>query len=72
MERMKVYARARKPDGGVVRLKLGDAPRDGRDAALREARQEPAGGAAEPQGSSWWERWGFIRALQQSGYQRLF
>lgn len=75
---MKVYARARKPDGSLVRMSyLGEEEQAKAQAAAgtRAEGNDRADGelsTAIEEGLSWWERWWMLGALEPSGYQRLF
>lgn len=69
---MKVYARARKQDGELVRVTLSDDRRSRTLRAQAAAGQEQPGGAGDALLPGWWDRWWLWRALQQTGYQRLF
>lgn len=69
---MKVYARARKPDGKLVRMSYrGDASPE-RARAPQPIRKEEPGGTSADTGLSWWDRWWMLSSLDQAGYQRLF
>jgi hypothetical protein len=69
---MKLYARARRPDGEVVRVTLGTEAGTRTQPAPTPERPEAPAGVGEPLIPSWWDRWWLLRAIQQTGYQRLF
>jgi hypothetical protein len=69
---MRVYARARKPNGDVLRLTVRGSS-DSETAPVPWPVYCQATDSTEDNRSpSWWDRWWILRAMEHSGYQRFF